>query len=217
VSILGGTGKEGKALARRFATAGFQVSLGSRNLERAQQAARELHDEIPGAAVRGATNQVVAAQGGLAFLCVPYDSAAATLQSCREQWPAGTVVIDTTVPLIFDRQRGAILQSVEGNSGSEVLANELPEGVPLVAAFKTIPAHVLGDVREPLDCDVIVCSDDPVAKTRVMDAARRLSGLRPVDGGPLRHARALEAMCCLLIGINRRHKIKGGRFRVVGL
>jgi len=217
VGILGGTGKEGKALARRFAAAGLRVWLGSRDIERAQQAARELRDGIQGAEVHGATNQEVATQGGLVFLCVPYGNAAATLESCRELWPAGAVVIDTTVPLVFDRQQGAMLQSVAGNSGSEVLANELPAGIPLVAAFKTIPAYILGEARLPLDCDVIVCGDDQEAKTRVMEAARRMAGLRPVDGGPLRHARALEAMCCMVIGINRRHKAKGGRFKVAGL
>jgi NADPH-dependent F420 reductase len=217
VGILGGTGNEGRALALRFAASGWSVSIGSRDRTRAAQTASEIAQSVPGADVHGLTNNDVAGRGGLVFLCVPYDNAAATLHGCRELWRPDSVVVDTTVPLVFDRQRGAILQTVEGNSGSEVLARELPEGIPLVAAFKTIPAHILGDVHEPLDCDVIVCSDHPEAKARVMKAAMRFNGLRAVDGGPLRHARALEAMCCLVIGINRRHKAKGGRFRVVGL
>lgn len=217
IGILGGTGKEGKALAARFAAAGFPVAIGSRDSLRAQHTAQELRHQIEGAVVSGASNPQVASQGGLVFLCVPYDNAAATLQNCRSLLPPGAVVVDTTVPLLFDRQRGAVLLNVDGNSGSEVLARELPDTVALVAAFKTIPSHVLAETHLPLDCDVIVCSDAPEAKLRVIDAARHIHGLRPVDGGPLRHARALEAMCCMVIGINRRHKIKGGRFRVVGL
>lgn len=217
VGILGGTGAEGRGVALRFAAAGWSVSIGSRDHGRAVQAAGEIAESAGGANVRGFVNSGVAALGGLVFLCVPYDSAAATLRNCRELWPPGSVVVDTTVPLVFDRQRGAILRSVDGNSGSEVLAGELPAGVPLVAAFKTIPAHILGDVHHRLDCDIFVCSDYPEAKARVMKAAMVLAGLRPVDGGPLRHARALEAMCCMVIGINRRYKSKGGRFRVTGL
>jgi len=217
VGILGGSGIVNRTIAFRFAASGWSVSIGSRDPARAAQTASGIAQSLPGADVQGLTNGDVAARGGLVFLCVPYDNAAATLRSCRELWQPDTVVVDTTVPLVFDPQRGAIIQTVDGNSGSEVLVRELPERVPLVAAFKTIPAHILGDVHEPLDCDVIVCSDHPEAKARVMKAAMQFSGLRAVDGGPLRHARALEAMCCMVIGINRRHKAKGGRFRVVGL
>ena len=39
VGILGGTGDQGRGLARRFALAGNQVIIGSRNAERAQAAA----------------------------------------------------------------------------------------------------------------------------------------------------------------------------------
>ena len=217
VAFLGGTGREGSALALRFAAANWAVSIGSRDRARAEEKASELRQRAGTVDVSGGANLDVAAQGGLVFLCVPFDNAAALLTDCRNQWQPGTIVVDTTVPLQFDKQCGAVLLALEDNSGSERLAKLVPSDVPLVAGFKTIPAHVLGALHESLDCDVIICGDDAEARTRVMEAARDLTGLRPLDGGPLRHARALEAMCAMVIGLNRRYKSKGARFRVVGI
>ena len=87
----------------------------------------------------------------------------------------------------------------------------------LVAAFKTIPAHVLSEIDQPLDCDVFVCGESPGAKQTVMEAARMIPTLRPVDAGPLRNARILERMTVLVVQLNRRYKSKGARFRVVGI
>lgn len=217
VAFLGGTGREGSALALRFAAANWAVSIGSRDPLRAEEKAAELRQLTGGADVTGGANLDVAAQGGLIFLCVPFDNAAALLNDCRDRWQAGTVVVDTTVPLQFEKQRGAVLLPLAENSGSESLARLVPSHVPLVAGFKTIPAHVLGELHESLDCDVIICGDDAEARMRVMEAAKDITGLRPLDGGPLRHARALEAMCAMVIGLNRRYKSKGARFRVVGI
>jgi predicted dinucleotide-binding enzyme len=106
---------------------------------------------------------------------------------------------------------------LEEGSASEHLRARLPERVPLVAAFKTEPAHLLAEMDEPLACDVFVASDSKEAKARVMDAIRFIEGLRPVDAGTLSSARALERMTVLAIGINRRYKIKSARYRIVGL
>lgn len=217
VAFLGGTGREGSALALRFAAANWAVSIGSRDPLRAEEKAAELRQLAGTSDVFGGANADVAAQGGLVFLCVPFDNAAPLLETCRDVWQPGTIVVDTTVPLQFEKQRGAVLVPLEENSGSESLAKLLPTDVSIVAAFKTIPAHVLGELHESLDCDVIICGDNGEARMRVMEAAKDIKGLRPLDGGPLRHARALEAMCAMVIGLNRRHKSKGARFRVVGI
>lgn len=201
----------------RFAAANWTVSIGSRDRSRAEEKAAEIGRLAGVTGVSGTGNVEAAAQGGLVFLCVPFDNAAELLETCRDIWQPGTVVVDTTVPLQFEKQRGAVLLRLEENSGSESLAHLVPAGVSLVAGFKTIPAHVLGELQESLDCDVIICGDDAEARTIVMEAASSIAGLRPLDGGPLRHARALEAMCAMVIGLNRRYKAKGARFRVVGI
>lgn len=216
IALLGGTGKEGQGLAARFAAAGFEVVIGSRQAEKAVASAEALVAKIPGARVRGCENTAAAAAGGLVILCVPFDRAAALLDDCRSLWKDGCVVVDTTVPLRFDAS-GVSLLDLPDACGSEHLSKHLPDGLPMVAAFKTISAHTLGDIETSLDCDLIVCGNDAAAKARVMEAATTFAGLRPLDGGPLRNARAIEAMCALAIGLNRRYKAKSARFRVVGV
>ena len=217
VAVLGGTGHEGGALALRFAAAHWEVLIGSRDQARAQDKAAEIRQLAGAARVLGLSNPEAAAGASLVFLCVPFDHAAQLLTLCRAHWQAGTVVVDTTVPLVFDKALGALMQPLEANSASESLAPLLPPGVSLVAAFKTIPAHVLADLGRPLDCDVFVCGDDQAARGSAIEAAATLPGLRALDGGPLRHARALEAMCALVVGLNRRYRSKSGRFQVTGL
>jgi NADPH-dependent F420 reductase len=104
-----------------------------------------------------------------------------------------------------------------GESNAESIARHLPDGTFLVAAFKTIPAHVLADLDVLLDCDVFVCSDSEPASQAVMAAARLIPSLRPVDGGPLRTARTLERMAVLAVNLNRRYREKRARFRVQGI
>lgn len=216
VALLGGTGKEGQGLAIRFAAAGFPVLIGSRDPSKGAETASSLLSRLPGARLSGGANTAVIATADLVFLCVPFDRAAALLDECRELWKPGCVVIDTTVPLQFDSS-GPFLIDLPAPSGSQTLVSHLPPGIKLVSAFKTISAHTLGEVDEPLDCDLIVCGDDSPARARVIAAASTFSGLRVLDGGPLRNARALEAMCVLAIGLNRRYKAKSARFRIVGV
>jgi NADPH-dependent F420 reductase len=216
IAILGGTGKEGSALALRFAATGYSVLIGSRDAAKAQDKALAISQLLPQAHVDGGQNREVAGRAQYVFICVPFDDASALLDDCRAVFMPGAVVVDSTVPLHVEAGR-LRLRSLPEGSGSEHLAPHVPPEVPFVAAFKTIPAHVLSEVEEPLDCDVVVCGDDAASRQRVIELARAIAGLRPLDGGPLSHARALEAMCALAIGLNRRYKSKGARFRIVGV
>jgi len=217
IALLGGTGKEGQGLALRFAAAGFRVVIGSREASKARKAAVALLDRLPGTLISGGENSAIVPEADLVFLCVPFERAGELLDTCRPHWREGCIVVDTTVPLRFESGSVALIELAEP-SGSQHLAARLPPGVPLVAAFKTISAYTLADLEARLDCDLMVCGDDPGARSSVIGAASALgSGLRVLDGGPLRHARALEAMCALAIGLNRRYKTKSARFRVVGV
>jgi NADPH-dependent F420 reductase len=219
VGLIGGTGEEGRGLALRWAVAGARVSIGSRTLERAKTAAQELNQMLGSRApqiVGFGENRDVIAQSDLALLTVPFAHAASTLEAHREDFREGSILVDITVPVCFEQGRVRYVELPEG-SASEHLKAKLPENIPLVAAFKTEPAHLLAEIAEPLDCDSFVAGDSKEARGRVMEAIGFISGLRAVDAGTLYSARTLERMTVLAIGINRRNKIKTARYRIIGL
>jgi len=110
----------------------------------------------------------------------------------------------------------AMLDVAEG-SATEHIRGRLPPAVRLAAAFKTVPAHLLGAAGDPLDCDEFVCGDSDSARSEAAALVSLLPGLRPVDVGPLSRARSIEHLTALAIAINRRHKVHDARFRIVGL
>jgi NADPH-dependent F420 reductase len=223
VGLIGGTGEEGRGLALRWALAGAQVTIGSRTIERAKTTADELNQLLEARARQGtierigfAENRGVIAQSELVLLTVPFAHAASILEAHRQDFREGSILIDITVPVSFERGRVRYVELAEG-SASEHLKAQLQDNVSLVAAFKTEPAHLLAEIDEALDCDSFVASDSKEAKARVIEAIGFIKGLRAVDAGTLYSARTLERMTVLAIGINRRHKIKTARYRVVGL
>jgi NADPH-dependent F420 reductase len=152
----------------------------------------------------------------IVFLTVPYRDAISAIESCCDAFVPGQILVDVTVPLDLREGRAEYLEQAAG-SNSELLAGRLPAWVRLVAAFKTIPAHVLAQLEQELNCDVFVSSDDKDAREQVMQAASLIPTLRPIDAGPLRTARTLERMSVLAVNLNLRHTKKGSRFRVEGL
>lgn len=221
IGLIGGTGEEGSGLALRWAIAGAQVSIGSRTLEKAKTSAEELNQVLearanPSHRIQYGENRDVIAESHFVLLTVPFAHAASTLEAHRQDFRPGSILIDITVPVSFEQGRVRYVELPEG-SASEHLSARLPEDVPLVAAFKTEPAHLLAEIDERLDCDCFVASDRKEAKAKVIEAIGFINGLRPVDAGTLYSARTLERMTVLAIGINRRHKIKTARYRIVGL
>lgn len=215
VGLLGGTGLEGQGIALRFGAAGVEVALGSRTEAKAVDVTNALNGLLGARQVRPRSNRQVVAECGLLFLTVPFQFAAGLLEELAGSLTPGHVVVDVTVPLLF--QKGVRLQETGESSGAELLRKRIPSHVPMAAAFKTVPAHLLTALDEPLDCDEFICWDSEAARDRVQEAVAGIDGIRWLDGGPLRFCRALEAMTMLVIGLNRRYKAKHGRFRVVGL
>src|SRR5258708_27342220 len=141
IAILGGTGQQGRGLARRFAHAGARVIVGSRDPEGARASVAEW-----GAAehrVEVADNAAAIGQAEVTVLAVPFSSVDTLLDELRSRFSAGTIVVDVTVPVTFAGGKMAMLDVAEG-SASEHIRARLPAGVGLAAAFKTIPAHLLG-------------------------------------------------------------------------
>lgn len=216
IGLLGGTGPEGRGIALRWALAGADVSLGSRSIDRARAAAEELDQLIGRNCIRPVDNRVAAAESDLIVLTVPFEHAPAMIEAHNDDLKDGAILIDTTVPVTFEKGRPRYVELPQG-SGSEHLRTRLKASVQLTCAFKTIPAHLLSEPHEALDCDEFIAGDSREARERVIEAVGLIRGLRPIDAGPLENARTLERMTLLAIGINRRYKIKTGRYRFVGL
>ncbi|HWG94116.1 MAG TPA: NADPH-dependent F420 reductase [Mycobacteriales bacterium] len=203
VAVLGGTGPQGRGLARRFAAAGLRVVLGSRSAERAQETAASLGDGVTGADNRGA-----AEQGDVVVVAVPWDGHADLL---RELAPVleGKVVVDCVNPLGFDKQ-GAYALAVEEGSAAQQAQALLP-GSRVVGAFHHVSAVLLEDPEvASIDTDVLVLGDDREATDLVQELAGRVPGMRGVYGGRLRNAHQVEALTANLISVNRRYKAHAG-------
>ncbi|MFE3448198.1 NADPH-dependent F420 reductase [Nonomuraea sp. NPDC059194] len=203
IGILGGTGDQGKGLARRFALAGHPVLIGSRNAGRAHEAAESI-----GNGARGAENAEVAAEADIVIIAVPWDGHKATLESLRTPL-SGKIVIDCVNPLGFDKQ-GAYALPVEEGSAAQQAAAVLPDS-RVVAAFHHVSAVLLLDPAvEKIDLDILVLGDDREATDLVRALASEIPGARGVYGGRLRNAHQVEAFTANLISINRRYKAHAG-------
>lgn len=206
IGILGGTGDQGKGLARRFALAGNPVLIGSRSAERAREAAAGI-----GESVRGADNRTVAAEADVVIVAILWEGHRATLESLRTEL-TGKIVIDCVNPLGFDKQ-GAYALPVEEGSAAQQAAAVLPDS-RVVAAFHHVSAVLLLDPEvAEVDLDVLVLGDDREATDTVQALAGRIPGVRGVYGGRLRNAHQVEALTANLISVNRRYKAHAG-FRV---
>jgi NADPH-dependent F420 reductase len=218
IAILGGTGPEGLGLANRFVRAGECIVIGSRDSGRATEAASQLRGRIGAAAnVEGTDNSTAAAQSEIVVLTVPFSGQAALLKSLKSVWKAGAIVIDTTVPLAASVGGAATrMIGVWEGSAAEAARELLPQNVSLAAAFHNLGAELLaGDA--PIDCDVLVCSDDERAKQVAMELATKIPGVRAVNGGKLEDARIVESITALLIGLNIRYKVHAAGVRFTGL
>ena len=218
IAILGGTGPEGSGLANRLARAGEHVVIGSRDAGRAQETAQQLRNQIGGAAkIEGADNAAAATQCEIAVLTLPFSGQAPLLKQLKGLWKPGTVVIDTTVPLAATVGGSPTrMIGVWQGSAAQAAAELLPPGVNIAAAFQNLGAELLaGD--GPVDCDVLVCSDDDNAKKVAMELAAKIPGVRALNGGKLENARIVESITALLIGLNIRHKVHNAGVRFTGL
>ena len=218
IAILGGTGPLGAGLALRWARAGESVIIGSRDAKRAEDAAASIASKVgSGAKVQGMENAAACAATDLLVLTIPFQGHAALLKQLKSHFRAGSVLIDTTVPLAASvGGRPTRTLGVWQGSAAQQSAELVPDGVAVAAAFQNLSADLLNSDRR-LDSDVIVCSDDERARQAATELAQKLSGVRAINGGKLENARVLEHITALLIGINIRYKSHGAGIRITGL
>jgi len=211
IAIVGGTGKEGRGLAVRWARAGHEVSVGSRDAERAREKAAEM--SAPGATVTGGDNVTVSAAADLVLISVPYAAHAETLQELRTALQ-GKIVIDIAVPLVPPKVTQVQLPA--GQSAAMEAQEILGASVKVVAALHHISSTQLLGPDAQLESDVLVCGDDLAARDLVIGLCAQL-GLRGLDAGVLRNAIALESLTPVLLHMNKRYKGHGAGLKIVGI
>lgn len=223
IAIVGGTGPLGSGLALRWVRAGETVIIGSRDLERAQAcaaqvAARALRVSAQHPAkVEGAENGMAVAATEVAVLTVPFEAHAPLLKRLKPAFKPGNILIDATVPLATSiGGRATRTVGVWQGCAAQQAAEIVPEGVKVAAAFQNLSAELLN--RDgPVDCDVIVCSDDPRAQQVASELAEKIPGVRAINGGDLENARLVEQITALLITLNIKHRVRSAGLRITGL
>ena len=212
VAVLGGTGPQGRGLARRFAAAGLPVVIGSRSAERATETARTLA-EATGGNVTGADNAGASAAGDVVIVAVPWDGHGDLLKGLATAL-ADKIVVDCVNPLGFDK-RGAFVLDVEEGSAAEQAAALLPDSI-VIGAFHNVSAVGLWGDEDYLDEDVLCVGDSDEGKQVAIELARSVTGREGISAGKLRLARQLEPLTAVLISINRKYKVHSG-IRITGL
>lgn len=213
IGVIGGTGREGRGLALRWARAGHHVTIGSRDADRARERAAEIAAEAPAGTVAGGDNAFAVAEAEVVLLSVPYDAHEATLRE-HSRGLEGRVVIDITVPL--KPPRVSEVQLPAGQAAALEAQAILGPGTKVVAALHHVSAAHLAEPDHAIDCDVLVCANDEAARTLVIGLVQDL-GLRGFDAGPLKNAVALEALTPVLIHMNKRYKVKSSGIRITGI
>lgn len=212
IAVLGGTGKEGSGLALRWAAAGYDVTIGSRELEKAQRAAAELNAALGKDMAHGTTNRDAAAQADIIVMTVPYAAHAATAESVKDV-VQGKVFVDVTVPL--DPANVRRVKMPPAGSAAMEAQQFLGEAVRVVAAFQNISAEHLKSLDHEIECDVLVCGNDKDAKQQVIELARA-ARMTAWDAGPIENAMVVEGLTSVLINLNIKHKVKAAGLRITG-
>jgi len=213
IAIVGGTGKEGKGLAYRWARAGYEIIIGSRLMEKAEAAVQELKQLLdPGCVVSAATNPEAAQAADVVVMTVPFGVHRDMLESLKP-YVAGKVFVDVTVPLVPPKVTK--VQMPAAGSAAQEAQGILGEAVQVVSAFQNISyEHLLND--EELECDVLVCGSGKVARGVVLELVKA-AGLIGWDAGPLENSVVVEGMTSVLIGLNKQFGVQAAGIRITGV
>jgi NADPH-dependent F420 reductase len=210
IAVLGGTGKEGKGLAYRWAKAGYRVLIGSRSSEKAVTVASEIMQLLEGtSSVVGTTNQEAAKQSNIIVLTVPYAAHRETLESVKDLLK-GKLFIDVTVPLVPPKITK--VQLPPAGSAAQEAAEILGEDVQVTAAFQNI-SHTHLMEEDAVDCDVLVTGTSKEARSEVLKLVEA-AGLNGWDAGPIENSVVAEALGSVLIYINKAYGSKNAGIRV---
>jgi NADPH-dependent F420 reductase len=209
LAIIGGTGKQGTALVRRFARAGVRVVVGSREASKGEKAAREMNALLGVTHVSGASNREAARAGDIVLLALPYEGMRPILEDIRAA-AQGKIVINIASALDAERKSRAKIPP-EGSITAEV-QNYFGQGTRVVAALQNVSPETLeGDAK--IDSDVLVCGGDKEAREQVIALIRRI-GIDAFDAGVLANAVVVETLTAVLIAVNIKYKVRGAGIRL---
>jgi 8-hydroxy-5-deazaflavin:NADPH oxidoreductase len=211
LAIIGGTGKQGPGLAMRWAHAGYKVYIGSRETEKAQATAHEINDALNINTVEGFQNQEAALKADICVLTVVQSAHEAAVSSLTEVLK-GKIVVDATARVEFRDPKPP-----SSPSAARMAQKKLGPEARVVAAFQTVPAHVLKKkLGEQLDTDVIICADDVEAAEAVEKLAED-AGMRAYYGGGLDNSVVIEGITSILISLNKHYGVKTASIAVTGV
>lgn len=211
IAVLGGTGKEGKGLAYRWAKAGYKILIGSRSPERAVSAASEIMELLEGSSsLVGTSNHEAAELSDIVVVSVPYAAHRETLESVKDVLK-GKILIDVTAPLVSPKNK---VQMPPAGSAAQEAKEIVGEGVEVVAAFQTIPYEKLLKDEE-IDCDVLVTGTSKDARSEVLKLVEA-AGLIGWDAGPIVNSVVAEGLASVLININRQYGSTHSGIKITG-
>jgi 8-hydroxy-5-deazaflavin:NADPH oxidoreductase len=217
VAVIGASGALGFGVAIRLARAGVAISIGSRELARAEQTAERCAAAISEGSFSAHDNPDAVRAAGTVILSVPFRSQADTLRNLSEALTPGKLLIDASVPLAAEiGGKATRMIGVWQGSAAEQARELVPDGVRVVSALHTVSAASLTDLEHALDQDVLMCGDSREDKREAALLLGRIDGVRCVDCGRLEMARITESLTALLIAVNTRYKAHAG-VRLTGL
>ncbi len=212
IAIIGGTGKEGKGLAFRWAKAGHKVIIGSRSLEKAEAAVTELNDLISqDVNLSAALNEDAVNQAEVAVLTVPFSAHRQTLEGLKDALK-GKILIDVCVPIVPPKVTK--VQMPEEGSATQQAKAILGEETLVCCAFQNISYERLM-TGEEVDCDVLVCGEKE-ARAVALELVKD-TGLTGWDGGQIENSVIPEGLTSILIGLNIKHKVPSSGIRITGI
>lgn len=212
IAILGGTGALGAGLAMRWAKSGYAVAVGSREAAKAEAAAESFNAKAGVDTIRGLDNPGAAAASEIVVLTVPYANHQRMLEAVKAE-VQGKIFIDVTVPLMPPKVR--TVQLPEGGSSAKAAQQFLGDDVRVVSAFQNVAADHLADLDHAIDCDVLVCGNDPAAREAVLTLVTA-AGLRGWHAGRIDNSTVAEALTSALIFMNGHYGIDGAGIRITG-
>jgi NADPH-dependent F420 reductase len=212
IAVIGGTGALGFGLASRWAQAGHSIIIGSRAQDSADRGAERLAVLAPDATITGLENGAAAAAAEVVVLTVPFANQAPMLEAIHAGCQ-GKIMVDVTVPLMPPKVRTVHLPS--GGSAAKAAQVFLGEGVRVVSAFQNVAADHLTDLGHDIDCDILVCGNDPDARQVVVGLAED-AAMRAWHAGRIENSVVAEALTSTLIFMNNRYKIAGAGIRITG-
>lgn len=218
IAVIGGTGDQGFGLVLRWARAGEKVVIGSRQQQKAEDAAKKANSILGGGLVSGMENSKAAAVADIVVMSVPFAAHVDMIKSVHDSIHEDDIFVDVVVPLstAVGGSASTSLTVWEGSAAQQA-AKLLPPHTKVASAFHNVVSEALQRVDRKVDSDVIVCSDSQETRKVVMELATKIPGVRAVDGGRLENSRIVEQLTALLIGINIRYKVNDAGIRITGL